>query len=293
MRFDPSQLAALSAVIRLGSFEQAARDLHVTPPAISQRIKALEERIGASLIQRGTPCTATDAGARLAKHAEDIGLLEAQVTRDLALDTDPGQARMAIAVNADSLATWVIPALAEVSAMMFDLVIDDQDHSADWLRRGAVSAAITSADTAAPGCDRVALGALRYVATASPAFVETWFANGVTAQSLSQAPCLTFNAKDRLQSVWIHRLTGRRIAPPTHFLASSHGFVDATRLGLGWGMNPEVMVRPLIDQGDLVALSPLKLETALDWQVSRVMASALAPLTRAIRTAARDVLIQP
>ena len=69
-------LAALAAVVREGSFERAARKLHVTPSAVSQRIKQLEERTGQVLVQRGTPCTGTEAGRRLCLHLEQVALLE-------------------------------------------------------------------------------------------------------------------------------------------------------------------------------------------------------------------------
>ncbi|MFT7593531.1 MAG: LysR family transcriptional regulator (chromosome initiation inhibitor) [Paracoccaceae bacterium] len=146
MQFDPHHLAALAAVLRRGSFDAAAADLSVTPSAISQRIKALEDRVGTSLIHRGSPCTGTPAGVRLAKHAEDVGLLEAQLSRDLSLGDTSGPGRLRIALNADSLATWFVAALAAVPDVLFDLVIDDQDHSADWLKRGEVSAAISATD---------------------------------------------------------------------------------------------------------------------------------------------------
>jgi LysR family transcriptional regulator (chromosome initiation inhibitor) len=292
MRFDPNQLAALAAVVHRGSFEIAAVDLGVTPSAVSQRIKALEDRVGAALVRRGSPCTGTQAGLRLAKHAEDVGLLEAQLNRDLSLDEAAGPARLRIAVNADSLATWFIDALAGVRGVLFDLVIDDQDHSADWLKGGAVSAAITAQSKAVAGCDAVPLGALRYIATASPDFMERWFAQGVTADQLQSAPCLTFNAKDRLQHIWIEQHFGPKVSPPCHFLPSSHAFVDAARAGLGWGMNPEPMVRRPIRNGRLVPVIPdAALDVELTWQVSRVMASALAPVTDAIRNAARANLI--
>ena len=136
MSFDPDHLAALSTILRHGSFEAAAAELLVTPSAVSQRIRTLEERVGASLIRRGQPCTATPTGARLAKHAEDITLLEAQLARDLSLDSRPYPAQVRLAVNADSLATWFVTALANLPDLLVDLVIDDQDHSADWLRDG-------------------------------------------------------------------------------------------------------------------------------------------------------------
>ena len=292
MQFDPHHLSALSAVLRHGSFESAAAELKVTPSAISQRIKALEDRVGGSLINRGTPCTGTASGLRLAKHAEDVGVLEAQLSRELALDSAPGPARIRIAINADSLATWFIPAMAAVTDMLFDLVVDDQDHSADWLKRGEVSAAVTATAKPVGGCDAVPLGALRYVATASPQFVDQWFPEGATAQALARAPCLTFNAKDALQRSWIAEVTGQRLSPPTHFLPSTHAFVDAARAGLGWGMNPEPLVRGPIRNGRLVPLdASALLDVPLTWQVSRIMAPALQPLTKAVQAAARKGLV--
>lgn len=293
MTFDPDQLKALAAILRRGSFEAAAAELSVTPSAISQRIKALEDRVGASLIHRGTPCTGTPTGLRLAKHAEDVGLLEAQLVRELALETDPaGPARVRIAVNADSLATWFAGALAGAGGVLFDLVIDDQDHSAEWLKRGEVSAAVTAQVRPVAGCDAVPLGALRYLATASPEFAERWFAQGVTAEALARAPCLTFNAKDRLQARWIEAVTGQRLSPPAHHIPSTHAFVDAARAGLGWGMNPEVLVRGPIRNGRLVALAPQPMDVPLLWQVSRIMAPALAEVTGAVRSGAAKGLIQ-
>ncbi|WP_170478724.1 LysR family transcriptional regulator ArgP [Ruegeria arenilitoris] len=292
MRFDPHLLSALSAILRHGSFEAAASELAVTPSAISQRIKALEDRVGASLIQRGNPCSGTPTGLRIARHAEDIGLLEAQLTRELALETSPGAARVRIAVTADSLATWFIDAMAKVDGMLFDLVIDNQDYSAAWLRRGEVSAAISVGGHAVSGCDTFSLGSLRYLPTASPDFIRKWFAVGVTPVTLAKAPCLIFNPKDKLQSTWIEAQTGTRISPPSHFLPSSQGFVDAAIAGVGWGMNPEVLVRPMLKDGRLCELVPGKpLDIPLTWQVGRILAPALTSLTRAVRQAAAQIMV--
>ncbi|MFK7752910.1 MAG: LysR family transcriptional regulator ArgP [Sedimentitalea sp.] len=293
MQFDPDHLAALASILRRGSFEAAAAELSVTPSAISQRIKALEDRVGAALIHRATPCTATPMGARLAKHAEDVGLLEAQLVRELDLGVQTGPALLRIAVNADSLATWFVAAMAEVPDVLFDLVIDDQDSSAEWLKRGEVSAAVTASGKTVAGCDAHTLGALRYLATASPGFHKSWFSDGVTPQAITQAPCLTYNAKDALQRTWISEKLGQRVSPPAHYLPSTHAFIDAARAGMGWGMNPEVLVRGPVRNGRLVPLLPdAPLDVALTWQVSRIMAPALAPLTNAVTAAAARVLIQ-
>lgn len=292
MQFDAHHLAALAAVLRHGSFEAAASDLLVTPSAISQRIKALEDRVGTTLINRGSPCTGTPHGVRLAKHAEDVAVLESQLSRELSLEKSRGPVQLRVAVNADSLATWFVAALAAVPDVLFDLVIDDQDHSADWLKRGEVSAALTATGKPVTGCDPVSLGSMRYVATASPDYMKHWFSGGVTAKALAVAPCLTYNAKDALQRNWITEQTGQRVSPPTHFLPSTHAFVDAARAGMGWGMNPKPLVRGPIRNGRLVPLiEDTELDVPLTWQVSRVMAPALEPLTQAVRAAAKKGLI--
>ncbi|WP_226622545.1 LysR family transcriptional regulator ArgP [Alloyangia pacifica] len=296
MQYDPSQLAALEAVLRLGSFDAAARDLSVTPSAISQRIKALEDRAGAALVIRATPCTATPAGARLARHASEVALLEAALARDLGHDLGhiAGKAaRLRLAVNADSLGTWFLPALVGHD-LLFDIVVDDQAFSADWLRRGEVSAAICDHARPVQGCDAVPLGRMRYVATCAPGFRDRYFAEGVTAESLARAPLLQFDGKDALQHQWLRRVTGGALLPPAHRLPSTQGFVEAARLGLGWGLNPEILAAPLLASGELVAMRPDEPEDiSLSWQVNRLVAPALAPLTRAVRAQARQALLPP
>ena len=291
---DPAQLAALAAVHRRGSFDLAAAELHVTPSAISQRIKALEEATGTLLIRRGQPCCATPIGLRLIRHHDEVRLLESTRATDLPA-LSPGPATLRLAVNADSLATWVIPALAATEGFLFDLVIDDQDVSQDWLRRGEVVAAITAHPGPLQGCDTIPLGALRYRATASPAYMSRWFATGTTPQALARAPALTFSDKDRLQERWVTRQTPglARAAFPSHRMASSQAFVEACLTGLGWGLNPEALVLDHLASGALVDLVPgTPLDVALHWQFTRLAAPALAPLTRAIRNAAGRSLIQ-
>ncbi|UWQ55054.1 LysR family transcriptional regulator ArgP [Leisingera caerulea] len=293
MNMDPNQLAALSAVLRLSSFEAAAHALAVTPSAISQRIKALEDRTGTALVLRGAPCTGTAAGLRIAKHAEDIGLLEAQLARELALEAGHGPVRLRIAVNADSLASWFIGAMAAVDGVLFDLLVDDQDHSAEWLKRGEVSAAVTASSKPVTGFEAYPLGTLDYAATASPAFMARWFADGVTPEAAAKAPCMIFNAKDNLQRLWLERNVAPGLAPPAHFLPSTQAFIDAAAAGLGWGMNPLAMVAQDIRTGRLVPLIPgSTLPVPLTWQVARVMAPALAEVTRAVQKSARQYLTQ-
>lgn len=283
---DYPALTALAEIVRRGSFDGAAAALGVTPSAISQRIRSLEDRLGLVLLDRGPPVVPTAQGLRLTAHLDQVRLLEIGLG---SLETDRPVLR--IAVNADSLASWAMPAIAQAPGLL-DLTLDDQDHALDWLRSGLVLAALTSSSRPVTGCDSLPLGAMRYRATASPKFVARHFPDGVTADSLALAPSLSFNAKDALQSRWAQALTGSRLSLPMHRIPSAHGFAEAARLGLGWGLNPELMIRNDLAQGRLVDLAPdLPLDVPLFWQFSRITAPAIAPLTQAMRKAAKAALL--
>lgn len=297
---DNALVAAVAAVVREGSFERAARALGVTPSAVSQRVRLIEERLGVVLVVRGQPCTATEAGARLCRHAELVGLLEAELRRELPSqgaesDLAAARPRLRVAVNADSLGTWFVDAAARFAAdgeaALLDVSIDDQDHTADWLRRGHVLAAVTSLATPIQGCRSRRLGALRYLATASPDFVRRWLADGVTADTLARTPSLRFDRKDDLQARWARRLLRREIELQAHALPSSHAFVDAALAGLGWGLNPQALVAHHLAAGRLVELVPGRpLDVPLWWQSARLPVPSLQRLTRAVVAAADDAL---
>jgi LysR family transcriptional regulator (chromosome initiation inhibitor) len=195
-----------------------------------------------------------------------------------------------IATNADSLGTWFLAAMssfARHSPYLLNIAIDDEDHTAEWLRRGRVLAAVTSLEKPVQGCRRLSLGRLRYHATASPEFIARHFPKGVTAEAVAKAPALTFDQKDRLQSRWIRQVFGRDLSPPTHWLPSTPGFVEASLSGMGWGMNPAPIIDAHLASGRLVELVPqTPLDVPLYWQMNRLAADRLTDLTREVTTAA-------
>ncbi|MDP9570253.1 UNVERIFIED_ORG: LysR family transcriptional regulator (chromosome initiation inhibitor) [Agrobacterium larrymoorei] len=297
---DYAGLRAVAMVVQTGSFEKAALALHVTPSAISQRVKQLEERLGAVLILRGNPCTATEKGEWVCRHMEHVGMLESELFSQLPalLSSDEVSSRVTlhIATNADSLGTWFLKAVSAFthqSGFLLNVAVDDQDHTAEWLQRGRVLAAVTSLEKPVQGCRVTPLGFLRYHATASPAFIDRYFPKGVTETELAQAPALTFNQKDRLQQQWISQVFGASIVHPTHWLPSTQSFVDAALLGMGWGMNPALLVRNHLAEGRLVALvAGTPLDIPLFWQVNRLAADRLKSLTDAVVEVARRELVQ-
>jgi LysR family transcriptional regulator (chromosome initiation inhibitor) len=295
---DYASLAAVSQVVRDGSFERAARSLNVTASAVSQRVKLLEDRLGLALIVRGTPCVATDAGQRLCRHVEQVGMLEHDLHRALPalgqLDNASSRITLKVAVNADSLDGWFVGAVArfcDKEQALVDTSIDDQEHTAEWLRTGAVLAAVTSSAKPVQGCRSIPLGHMPYVATASPAFVRRWFPDGVTAEALAQAPCMTFNRKDRLQSEWVRQVCGHAVEMPRHWLPSSQAFVAGALAGLGWGMNPLAFVADHLRRGRLVRLVPdSDKQVPLHWQHARLQIPMLDRLTDAVVGTAKAAL---
>jgi LysR family transcriptional regulator (chromosome initiation inhibitor) len=293
---DYAALSALAAVVREGSFERAAQALFVTPSAVSQRIRSLEERVGCALVVRGQPCLPTDTGRRLCQHVDRVRLLEQELQGALPALAPEGLTRVAlpIAVNADSLATWFAPAVAAFAAdapVLVELSVDDQDHTATWLRSGAVLAAVTGTARPPAGFNSRPLGAMRYLAAASPAYVARHLAGGVGAGSLSRAPSLVFNAKDDLQARWVRRLCHRDVELPRHALPSAHAFVTAALAGMGWGLHPHGLIAPLLANGSLVELVPdTPLDVPLYWQHARAASSLIDGLSREVVAAAARAL---
>lgn len=294
---DYPALFALAAVVREGSFERAARVLHVTPSAVSQRIRQLEERVGCALVVREQPCRPTEAGRRLCQHADHVRLLEQELQAAVPALAPAGLTRVTlpIAVNADSLATWAAAAIAGFAArhpVLMEVAVDDQDHTSEWLRSGAVLAAVTATSRPVTGCNSRRLGSMRYVAAASPAFVERYFADGVGAGSLARAPCLVFNTKDELQARWVRRVCHRHVELPRHALPSAHAFVTAAVAGMGWGMQPQTLIAAHLDDGRLVELvADTPLDVPLYWQYARAASGLLERLSEEVMSAAAEVLL--
>ena len=295
---DYASLAAVAAVVREGSFERAASTLNVTTSAVSQRVKHLEERLGSVLIVRGQPCKATDMGRLLCSHVEQVGLLEHELRGALPklVQTDGRADRVTlrVAVNADSLGTWFIGAMARFvdgEKALVDIAIDNEEHTVEWLRSGEVLAAVTAHAQPVQGFSSVSLGRLTYLAVASPAFVRRYFPDGVTAAALHVAPSLKFNNKDRMQAQWTRRVCRREVETPAHWFPATQAFLDAALAGIGWGMNPESLVRAHLESGALVELVPGRtLTVPLYWQHTRLQVPMLNRLTEAVVRVAREAL---
>jgi LysR family transcriptional regulator (chromosome initiation inhibitor) len=281
INLDYDALAVLIAVCRTGSFEAAARSLNVTSSAVSQRIKQLEEKVGAVLVVRGRPCVATAEGMLLVEHGEQVALMQHELALRMNGEDVPSAAQpvtMRVAVNGDSLATWFPKVVARASVelgLRLAILIDDHEFTSERLRSGEAMGVVTSRDQPMPGCRHVPLGSMEYLAVAPPGFVAEHFAGGVTAEALHGTPALVYDHRDRLGALWIERLLGHGVEPVPHHVPSYRGQLRSCLAGAGWVMLPWVTVAPLIAEGRLAELVPgARVELALHWQV-RNQASGL------------------
>jgi LysR family transcriptional regulator, chromosome initiation inhibitor len=288
------QLAAFAAVLEEGSFDAAAQRLSVTSSAVSQRIKALEDRLGQVLVVRQIPCRPTAAGERLLRRVRPMQALEAEALADFLPSDQMAPRSVAIAVNDDSLQTWFLKGLARLHqrhGYLFDVRVDDQDHTLEMLRDGSVLGAVTGEARAIQGCNVYRLGTMRYFPIASPAFAAAHFGGKLCAEALGTAPLIVFNRKDDLQWRFIRQITRARIVPPVHYLPTSSGFVDAAALGLGWCLAPEILISSSVKAERIVILDPKHwLDVPLYWQFAAVRSDILENVGRALREAAAGAL---
>ena len=310
--FDPDALECLAAIVEEGGFERAAQRLSVTQSAVSQRLRALEAQVGTVLIVRSRPLKATSAGQLLLKHTRMLRLLRADLERDLkelapsSLRGAREEERISIAINADSIATWALPALTALAqqGLPMEIITDDQDFTHEWLREGHVLGCVTTLKQALRGCKVVALGAMEYVAVATPGFAQRRLVRAapagnaletgglLSAHNFRDIPFVAFNRKDDMQSEFVGKAFGlRHVTLNQLFVPSSEGQVRAVLAGWGASVLPRLIVQELIDQGQLVNLVPgFTLPIQLYWHCWNLESEVLDALSEALSHCATQAL---
>ena len=295
MRFNADHLQTLVVLIEEGTFEAAARRLQVTPSAVSQRIKAMEQTTGQILVQRSNPVTSTPAGDIALRYGRQVILLEDETVKALEetrLDGDT--VTIPLAVNADSL-TWFLDALAlmpEVGEVVFDIHREDQEHTTSLLREGKVMAAVTSTPEAVQGCKSERLGAMRYRAVCSPAYAERWIDGEPSIEKVGESPVVNFDRKDDMQHDFFRRTTGRTPTSPSHYVPTLTDYRRAVILGLGWGLLPQEQADVEVGEGRAIELAEdVPYDLPLYWQRWTLTSPLLESLSSAVKeTAGRHLL---
>ncbi|GAB3050195.1 ArgP/LysG family DNA-binding transcriptional regulator [Sediminivirga luteola] len=304
MDVDAGQLRTLAAVIDHGTFDAAAAELGISPSAVSQRMKALESEVGAVLLVRSKPLRPTPAGEVVLRMARQFALLsqETETALSQALGT-VGRTVISLAANADSLATWLMPALSDAainSGVLFTVHRVDQAFSARLLQRGEAMAAVTSDPRDIAGCTLTPLGVMRYWPRAHPDFIAEHFADGFTEEAVAWAPMLNFDANDELQYDYLSGIFGRRLRPPAHFLPEARQFHVAVAAGMGWSLVPNQFLNVVADDDgqhprDLAfekIPGAAHMDVTLYWHQWNLGGAALDELRASVQAAARHSLLK-
>ena len=295
--FDYRQLQALATVMEEQSFDRAAKRLFLTQSAISQRIRQLEESAGQLLLVRSQPLRLTSAGEQLHRHYHQVTLLQSELLKTLNNAREKGFTKLTIGLNADTLATWFMDALQPVleqSDILLDLRVDDQDQTHLLLRQGDVHGCISSSSKPLQGGNAVFLGISRYLALASPGFIQRYFPNGVSADTLTSAPAVEYNEKDELQDNFLSQFYPAVQTYPRHRVPSSEAFTELIRRGLAWGMAPDLQMKPLIESGAVIEITPgHSLEVPLYWHSWNLATETGKNLTRHLISYCHQHLEQP
>ena len=250
--------------------------------------------MGTPLLVRSRPCRPTAPGARLLQYLRRGALLESEFLAEMT--GDPGPARVTLAVNNDTLATWLLPVLAPIldaEQLLVEFILDNQGHTFALLEGGHAVACISGETTPMRGCSASLLGVMRYRLVASPAFARRWFPDGITRATAQLAPLMVFDRKDAMQSSFLLTQFGLPDgAYPFHYVPASEPFFQAVRLGMGYGMLPHEQCAALLASGELVDLTPaIAHDVPLYWHAWRIQPPRLERMGAALLKAARDVLL--
>jgi len=293
--FDYKLLEAMAMVVKEKGFDRAAKALHITQSAVSQRIKLLEESTGQILLARTSPPTPTPAGQKVLKHFLQVAHLETDLFNNLRPSSLEKFESIAIGINADSLSTWFFPAIGsflETERATLDLRVDDQEQTHRFLRNGDVVGCISSQDIPVQGCDNTYLGTMKYRLLATPCFSSLFFPDGMTKKAVLNAPAIIYNREDDLlNKIFLQLFDQIPASIPTNHLPSSEKFVEFIASGLAYGMIPDLQGHPLIQSGKLINLAPdFLVSVDLYWHCWNLKSAFLNRFSKRLISEARKLL---
>ena len=282
-------------VIQEGGFEKAAAQLHLTQSAVSQRVRLLEDRTGKILLSRSTPPRATLSGEQLVKHYLQVKLLEDGLHAELKTSQETGPVKLAVGVNADSLASWFLTAVGPLfrdGQLLIDLQVDDQEQTHKLLKEGAVVGCISDKSSPIQGCRVESLGTMTYRLLASPAYLANWYADGLTHSAARSAPAVLFNRKDKLHHKFLAQALGRSIQlQAVHYIPAFEPFMAMISGGYACGMLPDWQSEALRKDGRLIEVDPrTQLAVGLYWHCWNLASAPLQRFSTQLITAARPLL---
>ncbi|UWZ98966.1 LysR family transcriptional regulator ArgP [Vibrio splendidus] len=294
---DYKWIEALDAVVKQRSFERAAEQLYISQSAVSQRIKQLEKWLAQPALVRESPPRPTPAGKKLLGLYRRVRLLEHELVPELMNEDSAQPLSISIATNADSLATWLLPALSDVMKsrqVELNLAIHGEARTIDKIKSGEVAGAISLESQAIPGCSADYLGRMDYVCVASPDFHLRYFSEGVNYVTLSKAPAVSYDQYDDLHKKFLHdHFNVPRDSVINHTVGSSEAFVRLALSGVAYCLIPRLQIIDELESGALIDITPgFLLSYRIYWHHWQLESGVLKEVSQAILSFAHNHLPQ-
>ncbi|MEM7225847.1 MAG: LysR substrate-binding domain-containing protein [Pseudomonadota bacterium] len=233
------------------SFSRAAEELRVSKGAVSQQVNHLEQYLGVSLFRRtGRRVTLTDAGRRYHSAARNaFNILETETER-VAGSRVRGQLKLTVLPAFAAL--WLVPRLPEFqkSAAHLDIVISAEADVVDFTKSD-VHIGIRYGATSQSGLKATVLGHDDLMPVCTSRYAEDHRIR--TAEDLSRCVLLhdTYWSDD-----WPRWLTeagvADRLGGDGQFFTHYSMAIDTARAGGGVAMGHRILLRDMIDRGELV-----------------------------------------
>lgn len=246
-------LRAAEAVFRLGGVAAAARDLHVSQPAVSQQLRLLEADLGTTLFRRdkGRLTPSATGALLLPRLTEAFGL----ITEAVARVDDAGGDSLTVAVLPTFAMRWLIPRLADFEARhpAMDLRLATASAPLDKLRDGTADLGILLGRSAAdwPGLQARLLMPDEMFPVAAPAVA----AGLRRPEDLTRVPRLAVESPVRAGDwdAWLEAAGAPGLAPAAlRLFDSSAQALSAAAAGLGVALGHRSFVGDDLATGRLV-----------------------------------------
>ncbi|KMV28530.1 hypothetical protein AB733_23245 [Photobacterium swingsii] len=292
---DHREMETLIAIVDGQSFDSAARHLNISPGAVSQRIKSLENRVGSSVLIRSTPPKTTAAGEQVLSYARRMFLLQNEMSLALKNHLYSGELSLSIAVNHDSLSCWfidVVSCFSDHPHLSFDIHTSNTVTTQALLKTGDVIAAITSNGNQIAGCKTRYLGRLEYIPVCSQSFYQSHFCAGIDKQALMTAPIAIFDREDDLAERFVAGYGVNVEQVKTHYIPSSHVLLDTVKKGIGWTMIPKLLIDDQLLKSELVVMDNQSLFVELYWNTWEQVSEVISQVEKQVIAVSKTKLIQ-
>lgn len=278
-RLPLNALQAFERAARAGSFAVAAAELGVTPTAISQHIRLLEDRFGKQVFHR------RPNGVELTDAGRDLFLRVAGAFAELSeaaahLRTSALRPRVVISVMPSVGELWLLPKLAGLADRSGVQMIEESHDPVDFAGQG-VDIRITYGAAAYPNQTVTTLFHDRMLPVAAP---DVAAALNVAVTDLSDAQLIHTQwgpsyASSQSWTGWHEAMGSARRLDPGKGLSVDRLVIAATaaRQGLGVALLPETLAAADLARGTLVAVGPAAARMPLPYVMVARPAARLRP----------------